>query len=134
MRIHIQDDNQNWLNWGNLVQAWIDNPKARPSTVGDLKKQLSGNSISAAVEGADDRAVAIQDYPDAPTTPLVILIPTAAMRNAKIATVVPGPYNANMPLFYNIAYGGAARVNLSQQEARDFAVRRIGEYSVNECC
>jgi hypothetical protein len=133
MRIQIKDDNQNWLYWGNLVQAWIDNPRTRPTTVGELRTQLSANSIDATVAGTDDRIVTIQDYPDDPKDPLVILIPTAAMRNAKMATVEPGPY-ANMPLFYDIAYAGAARANLSVQEARDFAVRRIGEYSVNECC
>ena len=50
-----------------------------------------------------------------------------------VATVRPGPYNV-MPLFYDIAYGGASRVPLSAQEAHNFAIRRIGEYSVNECC
>jgi hypothetical protein len=134
MRIQIKDDNQNWLNWGNLVQAWIDNLGTRPTTVRELRTQLSANSIDATVAGTDDRIVTIQDYPDDPKDPLVILIPTAAMRNAKIATVGPGPYSANMPLFYDIAYAGAARANLSAQEAHDFAVRRIGEYSVNECC
>jgi hypothetical protein len=134
MRIQIKDDNRNWLYWGNLVQAWIDNPGTRPTTVLELRTQLSANSIDATVAGTDDRTVRIQDYPDGPKDPLVIVIPTAAMRNAKIATVGPGPYNANMPLFYDIAYAGAARANLSAQEAHDFAVRRIGEYSVNECC
>lgn len=133
MRIDIQNDNQNWLNWGNLVQIWIDDSRTRPTTVRELKDQLTRNSVVATVDGPNDRPVSIQSYLHSPGDPLVLMIPTAAMRDAKLATVGPGPYNA-MPLFYDIAYAGAKRANLSAQEAHDFAIRRIGEYSVNECC
>jgi len=54
------------------------------------------------------------------------------MRDEKLQTVTSGPYP--LPLFYDTAYAGAARANLSAQESRDFAIRRIGEYTVNECC
>jgi hypothetical protein len=60
------------------------------------------------------------------------VIPTAAMLAEKLQTVTSGPYP--LPLFYDIAYAGAARANLSPQESRDFAFRRIGEYTVNQCC
>jgi hypothetical protein len=133
LRIDIQNDNQNWLNWGNLVQTWIDNAQARPTNVGELKDQMTKNSVVATVAGANDRIVYIQSYLNSPGDPLVLMIPTPAMRDGKLGTVKPGPYNV-MPLFYDIAYAGAPRANLSAQEARDFAVRRIGEYCVNECC
>jgi hypothetical protein len=133
MRINIQNDNQNWLNWGNLIQKWIDDPATRPANVGELKFQLTKYDVAAAVAGDNSRVVTIQSYIDAPGDPLLLMIPTAAMRDAKLATVKPGPYNV-MPLFYDIAYAGAPRASLSPQEARDFAVRRIGEYTVNECC
>jgi hypothetical protein len=133
MRVKIYDDNQNWLNWGNLIQKWIDDPTKRPNTVGQLKGQLADNKIQGDVAGEDTRFVSIQSYTDDPGETLVIMVPSKDARDAKLSTVGPGPY-VNMPLFYNIAYGGAARANLSQQEALNFAIRRIGEYSVNECC
>jgi hypothetical protein len=133
MRIDILNDNQNWLNWGNLVQFWIDNAKARPTNVGALKDQLTEYSVVATVAGDDKRLVSILSYADSPDDALLLMIPTPAMRNHKLGLVTPGPYNV-MPLFYDIAFGGAARAPLSAQEARDFAVRRIGEYTVNECC
>ena len=133
MRVKIYDDNQNWLNWGNLIQQWINDPTCRPNTVGDLRAQLNDNEVQAEVVGDDTREVAIQSYVDDPNETLVIMVPSKAARNAKLSTVGPGPY-VNMPLFYDIAYAGAARANLSQQEALNFAIRRIGEYSVNECC
>lgn len=132
MRINIQDDNENWLKWGNLLQTWVDSASARPTSVGELRQQLTKNGIWATVAGPDEKAVAIQAYPDSDEE-LVIMIPSKAMRDAKLATVRPGPYKV-MPLFYDIAFGGAPRVNLSEQEAHNFALRRIGEYSVNECC
>jgi len=133
MRIDIQNDNQNWLNWGNLVQIWIDDAAARPINVGQLKDQLSRNSVVATVEGEDTRGVLVQSYGVSPNVPLLLMIPTPAMRDAKLGTVGAGPYH-NLPLFYDIAYAGAPRAHLSEQEARDFALRRIGEYTVNECC
>jgi hypothetical protein len=132
MRIDILDDNENWLKWGNLLQTWIDSAGERPTSVGELRHQLTKNGISATVAGPDEKTVTIQSYHDADDE-LVIMIPSKAMRDAKLATVRPGPYTV-MPLFYDIAFGGAPRVNLSAQEAHNFAIRRIGEYSVNECC
>jgi hypothetical protein len=131
MRIDLQDDNQNWLNWGNLVNSWIDGA-SRPTTVRELKTQLTANNVIATVAGADDRVVEVESYYDDPTHALVIVIPTSAMREAKLGRVHPGPYP--LPLFYDTAYAGAARANLSAQESHDFAMRRIGEYTVNECC
>jgi hypothetical protein len=133
MRVDIKNDNQNWLNWGNLVQMWIDDAKMRPPNIGALKDQMTEYSVIATVTGADDREVRVYNYSDSLSEPLVIPIPSPAMRDHKLGLVTPGPYNV-MPLFYDIAFGGAQRVALSAQEARDFAVRRIGEYTVNECC
>jgi hypothetical protein len=133
MRVKISDDNQNWLNWGNLIQKWIDSPASRPNTVGDLRGQFKDNRIQGEVAGDDTRLVSILSYTDDPDETLLIMVPTKAARDAKLSTVKPGPY-VNMPLFYDIVYAGAARANLSQQEALNFAIRRIGEYSVNECC
>lgn len=133
MRIQIQDDNQNWLNWGQLVLAWIRKTQPRPITVAELKTQLSKNGVTAIVQGADQRVVAIQDYPDDPVDdPLMIMLPTEAMLDERLKTVTSGPYP--LALFYDIAYGGAARANLSPQESLDFAYRRVGEYTVEECC
>jgi len=133
MRVEIVNDNQNWLNWGTLVQIWIANPSKRPTTVAELKAQMDTHNVKATVPSPDTRPVQIRGYLDAPTDPLMIMLPTQGMTDDKLSTVRPGPYNV-MPLFYDIAFGGATRVSLSQQEALDFASRRIGEYSVNECC
>ena len=134
MRIQITDNNENWLNWGNLVQAWIRNTKARPGNVGDLKKQLADNQVTATVDSEDTRKVEFWDYPDKPNTSLTIALPTEAMLDARLQTVLPGAYR--LPHFYDIAFAGTppTRAQLSAEEAKKFAARRIGEYSVNECC
>jgi hypothetical protein len=132
MRVQLRDDNQNWLNWGDLVQIWIDDPKTRPGNVGDLRAKLAEKKIDGTVAGADHRTVQIVSYADYGDA-LVLAVPGPEMRDHKLSTVQPGTYG-NMPLFYDIAYAGAPRANLSAQEAHDFAIRRIGEYTVNECC
>jgi hypothetical protein len=133
MRVEIVNDNQNWLNWGNLVLTWIRDAHQRPQTVGKLREQMRTHCVEGTVAGPDTRPVQISSYINAPNDPLEIMLPNQQMLDARLATVRAGPYNF-MPLFYDIAFGGAPRVNLSQQEALDFASRRIGEYSVNECC
>ena len=40
MRVEIVNDNQNWLNWGTLVQIWIADPNQRPTTVKEFKDQI----------------------------------------------------------------------------------------------
>jgi hypothetical protein len=132
MRISIHDDNRNWLHWGRLVVSWIHSPGARPNTVGDLKQQLAHHHVRATVAGTDDRQVSILNYSDNTANPLMLVLPTEKMLEEKLKTVTSGAYP--IPLFYDIAYAGAARADLSAQESHDFALRRIGEYTVNECC
>ena len=133
-RIIITDDNQNWLNWGKLVRAWIKNTETRPTTVADLQGQLGRYEVNATIDPAA-KSVVIRPYPDGYNYTLEIDIPTEEMFDAKFNLVKPGPYPRElMPTFYDIAYAGAPRANLSLQQAQDFALRRVGEYTVNECC
>jgi hypothetical protein len=132
MHIQLKDDNQNYVNWGQLVLAWILGTQSRPTTVAELKAQLTQKAVTAIIQGADTRAVVIQDYLSRPDDPLIIMVPTLDMLNDKLQTVTSGLYP--LPLFYDIAFGGAARASLSPQESQNFALRRIGEYTVNECC
>ena len=76
MRIHIQDDNQNWLNWGNLVNQSIEGA-LRPTTVLELKSQLTANKVIATVQGADNREVSVLSYAEYLANALLIVIPTA---------------------------------------------------------
>ena len=132
MRVQIHDDNENWVRWGNLVQAWIRQTETPPATVGALRKLLTDKDINATVEGPDTRAVQIVQYPGSPPASLMIMLPTEAMLDARLQSVTSGRYP--LPLFYDIAFAGANRANLSPAESLKLAARRIGEYSVNECC
>jgi hypothetical protein len=136
MRVEITNDNQNWLNWGKLVNLWIERSIPRPETVGELRQQLITHEVDATVQGKDERSVVIDDYVAEEDDPLVIMLPNRQMRDKRmtedVQPNVPGPYP--LPLFYDIVYGGAPRVALSSQEKIDFALRRIGEYTINECC
>jgi hypothetical protein len=131
MRIEIENDNQNFLNWGNLVLTWIRDPQTRPHTVEQLNTQLDKNNVKAKVDGPDSKKVEFWDYPGK-NDPIQIALPTKAMLEERLQHVTSGQYP--LPHFYDIAFGGATRAQLSRAESLDFAARRIGEYSVNECC
>jgi hypothetical protein len=74
MRIQIHDDNQNFLNWGNLVLTWIRDKTLRPTTVGQLKALLTAKGITATVDGPDTRGVEFWDYPEG-NDPIQIALP-----------------------------------------------------------
>jgi len=101
MRIDIQNDNQKLVELGQLVLIWIDNEKARPTTIGALKDQMREYSVVGAVDGADDRGVTVYSYSDSLSAPLVIPIPSPAMRDHKLGIgqhPAPYPYTV-MPSF-----------------------------------
>ena len=134
MRIEIEDDNQNWLNWGNLVLTWIRDPQTRPHDVGQLNTQLDKNNVKAKVDGPDSKPVLFWDYPEG-NAPIQIALPTKPMLEERLQTVRhPGGAPYPLPHFYDIAFAGATRAQLSEPVSLEFAARRIGEYSVNECC
>jgi hypothetical protein len=134
MRIQIADDDGNWLKWGELVQDWILDNEQRPGTVQELRDMMLKRGIDARVSGAADREVRFYPYPDEPG-PLVIPLPSKKMLADKLADKKPGPYpNALMPGFYNAVYTYPTRINMTQAVSDAFALRRIGEYCVNECC
>ncbi|HUB95648.1 MAG TPA: hypothetical protein VL993_07010 [Stellaceae bacterium] len=133
MRISINsNDKASWLNWGNLVMSWI-NGSVRPTTVWQLKDQLTGAGVHAIVDGTDDRIVTVVDYEDDPTAALVIAIPSKTMLAAKFAQIKAGPYTL-MPQWYDEAWGWVPRSPMTLTDAQNFGIMRVGEYSIQECC
>src|ERR1700730_9787784 len=122
MRIEIENDNQNILDWGTRVLTWIRVPQTRPHTVEQLNTQLDKNNVKAKVDGPDSRLVEFWNYSDK-DTPLRVALPSEGMLNARLNTVDHGQYP--LPHFYDIAFGGATRAQLSRAESLDFAARRI---------
>ncbi len=83
-----------------------------------------------------DRPLLIKDYSD---DIVYIYLPSKKMLDAKLETTHSGPSATSqepypLPLFYNTAYEAPVRAIMSPEERRKFALRRIGEYTVNECC
>lgn len=137
MRVQFDDTNANWEKWGALVVSWLPGPTqaTRPSNTKELADQMGMGPGGAGITGVNIpgalRPVTIVDYLD--DGPLYINLPSPKMLAAKEATIPPaGPYP--LPLFYDVAYAGAPRANLSQAETDAFKLRRIGEYTINECC
>jgi hypothetical protein len=135
-RIEIHG-NANWTRWAGLVEEWINGTTTWPKDVGTLKSQMHSHHMRGfKVEGKQNRPVKIYQYPDGPIKALMIPIPSANMLKAKLDIIKAGSYPRElMPQFYdNAPYGRAKRVGLSTKKALAFAMRRVGEYTVNECC
>jgi hypothetical protein len=137
----IEDDLDNWLRWGNLINDWINNnpAKPRPTTVAELKTAMAGDGVIGIVEGPDDRVVTLVDYLDGQDQPITILLPAATMVQRdeqeldEIAMRPPGQRRYPLPVFYAVAFGGEDMVDLNDSELRAMARRRLGEYPINEC-
>jgi hypothetical protein len=130
MRINIDDDNENWRKWGELVKSWVDQPNTRPADTPELAAQMAQNGINGDIPGPG-RPVDFVDYGD--DGPLMISLPSQQMLKEKLDPLSYGPYPL-LPGFYAVAFGGAAKATLTAQETFAFALRRIGEYTINECC
>jgi hypothetical protein len=132
MRVVITDEDDNWRRWGALLLTWVHNPACRPNTTGELLAQFKTNGIDGKVPGPN-RPVQFIGYDEGGTnTPLTIALPNKAMLDAKLATIPVGIYP--IPKFYDLVYGGAPRVSFTEAERDAFELRRIGEYTINECC
>jgi hypothetical protein len=129
MRIDLADDNDNWRKWGALVRDFIVSPETRPGSTADLNTLMKNRGIAGNVAGPD-RPVQFVEYADDGV--FYLALPSRAMLEQKLPTITAGPFP--LPAFYTVAFGGAAEVSLSQDEAESFALRRIGEYTINFCC
>jgi hypothetical protein len=134
--INIEDDNDNWTRWGDLVKGWIDNAAIRPATVGALRSAMATAGVIGIVEGADSRGITYAGYGGANIT---IPLPTQDMVQFDevlldgIAMHPPGQRHFPLPTFYVVAFGGQPMVDLGIAELRAMARRRLGEYVINEC-
>jgi hypothetical protein len=163
-RIDMLDDSENWLKFGGLVLKWICKPKSRPTNVAELKAQLEEEDIIAGVPFHDKKPIEIYEYDhdqNDDAKPIRIPIPSAGMLLNKLhaigilpgdlPTPLPDPedyldpsnYEAHkgyrprpypLPQFYDAIYSKAPSKRLPWPEALNFALRRIGEYTINECC
>jgi hypothetical protein len=135
--IMIKDEDSNWTSWGNLVRNWIDNPGTRPANVGALRTAMTGAGVVGLVAGGANRGVTFVDYTDGGN--IVIPLPTPAMVRVDerllkwIAMRAAGQCKYPLPTFYAVAFGGAAMVDLSENELLAMGTRRLGEYVINEC-
>jgi hypothetical protein len=135
--VNITDNDANWLKWGNLVLSWITDPGARPGDVAGLKAAMATAGVAGSVEGPDTRSVNIVDYSDA--GPIVIPLPTLTMVQFDktlldaIAAKPSGQRQYPLPTFYAAIFGGAQKVDFTKAMLHDMALRRLGEYVINEC-
>ena len=136
--VHIDNDNENWLLWGNLVMDWINRTQALPQKVKDLNEQMARRGVRGKAEGDDNRRVDFPRYPMGQG--VVIPLPDPAMVTGDTQLLIhstnnganPAPYP--LPDFYAVCFGGAQRAALSLQELeKNMQARQIGEYVVNEC-
>ncbi len=142
--IDIVNTAANWLRWGQLVLFWIENPDERPENVRDLRRAMAmvlplpvQGTVWAGDPDDPDRPVRIEDYPG--TGPIIIPLPTLDMiaRDKRILdrilTAGGGVGKYPLPRFYNAAYANPERADLNQAQMYDMALRRLGEYVINEC-
>jgi hypothetical protein len=161
-RVDILDDDTNWFNWGELVKCWIFDTKPWPRNVKELRAALVDAHVIGNVDGDDGREVHIYAYNHNHTENRIdIPIPNADMLRRKLlkqgitlddnGNPLPNgpdndshvhehnqfPYSPHpypLPLFYDLAYPSPPTTRMGFLQAYRFAMRRIGEYTVNECC
>jgi hypothetical protein len=139
--INIVNTDPNWLAWGRLVFKWINGgpaagpgyPAGPPTTVAHLRAQMAdpAHNVVGTVTGAPGKPVDVIPYT---AGSIVIPIPTPAMIAADVATltaIAPGPYP--LPSFYSDIFATAPQKIYTLPQLKEMALRRLGEYVINEC-
>jgi hypothetical protein len=130
MKVDFDDTVENWRLWGQLVELWICDLQPKPTDSAKLVNQMTAHGIKGAgVYGPPDRKVEFMQYSE--DGPLVIELPTEKMLKEGRKTTQPGEIYP-LPVFYNGAYPGAAKV-FNADEDTLFSACRIGEYTINMC-
>lgn len=150
--VQFEDTPGNWLQWGKLVEAWINDQASRVRKWGDLEDQmlarvgpLQGTTPITLVKiggmntplSAQDRNnnVQIKEYNNHnPNKIITINIPDKAMKDAdKDWLAGEGMRTYPVPTFYSEMFGYAPLVIVSSAVLEDMRLRRVGEYVINEC-
>lgn len=139
--VEIYEGDANWLRWGKLLKTWIENPGQRPRTAADLQAALDNHNppIKGKVRGANDPNVSVEFRTYDATGPIIIPIPTPKMIK-KDWDHLRDEFNAGnkkypTPKFYGLIYQNdpPKRDFNTVAEMEELALRRLGEYVINEC-
>jgi hypothetical protein len=136
MQVIVTDNPANWMKWGALVRSWVFGETPLPTDTAKMQQQMADKGIGGSVPGPV-RPVSFVPYNDG--TPLIFPLPTQAMvlkdeaELKQIAQNPPGQRLYPIPSFYATAFGGAAKVDLTEQQLVDFGSCRLGEYTIQEC-
>jgi hypothetical protein len=137
--VAFDDTDGNWLAWGRLVDDWIDHPANRPHDIGGLEAQMTKEHITGIQLAGHpvpnpnpNRPVNINTYNNAPPGPIVIPVPTQAMRDADRRKLI-GPSTYPLHSFYTTIFGNAPTRAFNTAGLVEMAQCRLGEYVINEC-
>ncbi|HET7884096.1 MAG TPA: hypothetical protein VFL55_24630 [Acetobacteraceae bacterium] len=141
MLVNIDDNADNWLRWGQLVQTWVNDVKSRPSDAATMQYQMSQAGVTGSVPGADSsppRPVEFYPYEDYPGTgpspPLTMPLPSPKMlADAQTDLNTHAPELYPLHSFYPLAFGGKPEVTMNETELLYFELRRLGEYVILQC-
>jgi hypothetical protein len=134
MKVQFDDIQENWEQWGDLVEHWINERQDKPDDVEELVNRMKAHRITGAgVYGPSNPKRKVKFISYGENDPLVIMLPTKKMLVEGEAPVHVGkPYP--LPVFYDKMYDCKRKVLTDQLEARKLAACRVGEYTINECC
>ena len=93
---------------------------------------MTAHNVVGTVQSADpNKPVNVLPYP---AGAIIIPIPTPPMIATDVAIltgIAPGPYP--LPSFYSDIFGMAPQKIYTLPQLKDMALRRLGEYVINEC-
>jgi hypothetical protein len=143
-RVEVENNRQNWINWGKLVKTWAtgknyfkdgkDYPV--PNTLAAFCEQLKQAKVQMKIPDWVQSVLFVQKYDQA----LVVRLPPKEMIEAsetqlkKLAKESGGPVAYPLPTLYTSeAWRGQAQAKFGIEELLLFHCERIGEYTINNC-
>ena len=119
---------------GKLIKRWSKMKEDDlPKTLNEFLKAASDEGFEVSFQGfAGGRPAKVKFLRQTSMDHLYILLPPpGGIDQAFEAIADDGSYP--LPDFYNDAFDGTKRTDMSREEQKGFALMRIAEYSTNKC-
>jgi hypothetical protein len=143
-RVKVDNNRENWINWGKLVKTWATGKNyfedgkdyPLPNTLAAFRNQLKQANVVMTIPDWVQSVLFVQKYDQA----LVVRLPPKEMIEAseaslkKLAEDNRGPVAYPLPTLYtDEAWRGGAQAKFGIDELLSFHCERIGEYTINNC-
>lgn len=131
MKVDFDDTPNNWTQWSALIIRWINDSNSRPNDTDAMIGQMRNAGITNVTNPVLGHSRQVH-FTQADNGALQFLLPSPQMVQDYLSKLA-GKQQYPLKMFYGDAFVDKTKATLSQQQMLEFASKRLGEYTIQEC-